>query len=134
MQQWIALITLLFGCFQAPEPVKPATIQPSLETTQRRTIIKRLSPGCKAGDGDACNDLADLYATAGWGGGKMVTIARSLYNRACGYGNPEGCYQIGAWSQGCDLGHAQSCDFVDCFSKTNWDGLSTTMDGGGGGN
>ena len=111
------LLLLFIGCNERTEELDGLGAASSLENVQRRTLIHHLAGQCKAKDGAACNTLGDLYATPGWGGGKMVTVARNLYSRACGLGHPEGCFQVSAWSQACDLGHPKSCELVDCLSE-----------------
>lgn len=78
--------------------------------------ILRLSPECKNGDVDACTALGNIYATAGWGGGKKIFLVKILYNQACSGGKGDGCFEIGACGQGCGFGHKQSCEFADCVS------------------
>jgi hypothetical protein len=115
MMYWAFLLTS-FGCSLESHPCVLAKKRKTAIKESRTLAIKRLSPACKQGDGDACNALGDIYATPGWGGGKMVSLAMVLYNHACENGNAEGCYQIGAWDSGCELGHAHSCELAGCLS------------------
>jgi TPR repeat protein len=110
------LLSFAVGCSLESHPCVVAAKRKEAVKTERRHDILQLSPECKRGNGDSCNALGDIYATPEWGGGKMVTVAKHLNNRACENGNGEGCYQIGAWGSGCELGHTHSCELAGCVS------------------
>jgi hypothetical protein len=111
----IATVFLTTGCEGDSAALGAGGAGSSSLSMHRVAVIKDLAGRCQREDGDACNSLGDLYATTGWGGGKMVTVAKGLYDLACGYGNAEGCFQIGAWSYGCEQGNATSCELLDCM-------------------